>query len=114
MAAGRAWAGWRPSRTDPERIEAEAAFFGLTLPPPEEEPAVEVWTEVEAAVRAFLAVSGQWRAAAGGMGGVIWVGLDYTAARAGLDLAGITVTPEDWARVRLIEAGARAELNRGS
>lgn len=45
------------------------------------------------------------------MGRIVWVGLDYAAARAGLDLAGLTITPEIWAQVRLIEAGAREELN---
>lgn len=43
---------------------------------------------------------------------VIWVGLDYGAARAALDLAGLTVTPETWADVRAIEGGAIEELNR--
>ena len=43
---------------------------------------------------------------------MIWLGLDYAAARAGLDLAGIEMTPDLWSEVRAIEAGAIEELNR--
>lgn len=70
-----------------------------------------VWPENEDAVQAFLAVSTQWRFAGGGMGGVMAVGLDYQSARAGLDLAGISVTPELWAQLRVIETAARGALN---
>jgi len=42
---------------------------------------------------------------------VVWIGLDYTAARAGLELAGISITPECWSDVRVIEEGALMELN---
>ena len=45
-------------------------------------------------------------------GRLIWLGLDYGAARAALDLAGITVTPATWAELRCIELGAIEELNR--
>ncbi len=63
-----------------------------------------------AALRAYLAIADQWRVVAGG-GGTLWLGLDYAGARAGLDLAGIVVSPEVWADVQLIEAGAKAALN---
>jgi hypothetical protein len=43
---------------------------------------------------------------------VIWLGIDYTAARAALDLAGLRVTPEVWDEVRTIEEGAVEEMNR--
>lgn len=36
------------------------------------------------------------------------IGLDYAGARAGLELAGIAMTPALWEQVRLIEAGAVA------
>lgn len=39
------------------------------------------------------------------------MGLDYAAARDGLEMAGITVSPETWNDLRLIEAGALNELN---
>lgn len=68
-----------------------------------------------AAWRAWCAVSGQWRTqAVSSLGGaaLIWLGLDYTAARAGLDLAGIDITPDLWTEVRIIESGATEELNR--
>jgi hypothetical protein len=43
---------------------------------------------------------------------VIWLGIDYAAARAALDLAGLSVTPEIWNDVRTIEEGATEEMNR--
>ncbi len=52
----------------------------------------------------------QFRAISGGMG-IVALGLDYAAARAGLELAGIEVTPALWADVQQIEAGAIAALN---
>lgn len=39
------------------------------------------------------------------------VGLDYAAVRAGLDLAGIEMTPGRWGELRMIELGARRALN---
>lgn len=68
-----------------------------------------------AAWSAWCAVSGQWRTEvlSGNWGGkVIWLGLDYSAAKAALDLAAITVTPDVWNDVRTIEEGAIEELNR--
>lgn len=47
------------------------------------------------------------------MGRIVWIGLDYAAARQGLDLAGIDVTPALWDEVRRIEGGAMEELNSG-
>lgn len=41
----------------------------------------------------------------------MWVGLDYTAVRAGLELAGQQITPELWAEVQQIETGAVRALN---
>jgi hypothetical protein len=43
---------------------------------------------------------------------LFWMGLDYGAAKAGLELAGIEVTPETWADLRVIEEGAIEEMNR--
>nr|RDS96960.1 hypothetical protein DWF04_03920 [Cereibacter sphaeroides f. sp. denitrificans] len=71
-----------------------------------------VWPENVAAVQAFLFVATQWRWVGGGMGGLMAIGLDYAGARAGLDLAGVEVTPALWHELTLIEAGALAALNR--
>lgn len=60
-------------------------------------------------------MSGQWRVVSVPgfeRGQLIWQGLDYGAARAGFDLAGIEMTPELWDEVRTIEAGAAEEMNR--
>lgn len=45
------------------------------------------------------------------MGGLLAQGLDYQGARAGLELAGIAVTPALWGELRVIEAAAVAALN---
>lgn len=60
---------------------------------------------------AFLEIGTQWRTVGGGFGRPYWIGLDYAAARAGLQLAGCNVSPETWNDLRQIEAGARDELN---
>jgi len=45
------------------------------------------------------------------MNGMTATGLDYAGARAGLDLAGIAVTPALWADLQSIEHGAIAAMN---
>ncbi len=73
-----------------------------------------LWPEHLPAWTAWCAVSGQWRTQALSSleaTRLLWLGLDYTAARAGLDLAGIEMTPGLWAEVRDIESGAIEELN---
>lgn len=75
----------------------------------------EVWASNWPVVEAFLAVSSQWRVTSigGGMAPVlpVYVGLDYSAARVGLDAAGIEVTPVLWSGLRVMEAAACAALN---
>lgn len=56
---------------------------------------------------AFKEVSTQWRAVAG-LGGMVVIGLDYTAARNGLEMAGRDITPALWQELTAIEAGAVA------
>lgn len=74
-----------------------------------------VWAENWPTVEAFLAVSSQWRVVAigGGMAPAmpVYIGLDYAAARVGLDAAGIAVTPELWTGLRVMEAAACSALN---
>lgn len=74
-------------------------------------PDDSLWPEHVEAFAAFLAVAGQWRCTALPNGALIWMGLDYTAAQAGLTLAGLAPSAETWAAVRQIEAGAIEELN---
>lgn len=96
-------------------MDDDAAFFGLVVEAGEPEEFEGLWPDHEPAWRAFAAVSGQWRTQAlSSLGGaaMIWLGLDYTAARAGLEMAGIDITPDLWAEVRIIEAAAAEELNR--
>lgn len=73
-----------------------------------------VWPENEPAVLAWLIVQTQWRVAAVGSlagGGIVWLGLDYAAARAGLDAAGIDTTPALWSDLQIMEGAACELLN---
>lgn len=45
------------------------------------------------------------------MAGLLTIGLNYASAKAGLELAGIDVTPELWDDILVIEAGALPALN---
>lgn len=54
-------------------------------------------------------VATQWRVA-GTMERIVRTGIDYTAARAGWDLAGLTTTPDLFEEVRAIERGALAQM----
>lgn len=78
------------------------------LAPPSDSGAV--WRRNAPAVAAFLSITTQWRVSAG-MKGLFYLGLDYDGARAGLELAGMEVTPALWADVRLMERAARDALN---
>ena len=83
-----------------------------------------VWPDNVATVEAFLCVSTQWRIVAcnaggaiGPAGGVIgptvpiYIALDYTAVRAGLDAENVRITPELWRGLRVMESAAAAALN---
>lgn len=70
-----------------------------------------LWPEHQQAVEAYLAIAGQWRVVPRWRDRPIWLGLDYAAANAGFGLSGMTITPELWAEIRLIEQGAKAALN---
>jgi len=74
---------------------------------------VEIWPENWPIIHAYAAISTQWRTAPIGMGAYRYLGLDYTAAKAGLELAGITVTTDQWKGVRVMERAATIELNGG-
>lgn len=55
---------------------------------------------------AFLRVATQWRYVCPGDGSVRHSGLDYSGVRAALDMAEIEVTPDLFAELQVIEAGA--------
>ena len=84
---------------DPAQFAAEEAQEG-------------VWPENTEALDAFLAVTTQWRVVGSAGGPLVTIGLDYQGVKAGLDLAGIAPSPELWADVQMIEAGALSVLNR--
>lgn len=62
-------------------------------------------------VDAFLAIASQWRTAALVDGRVHWFGLDYSAVRAGYEMAGLTIAPRVWAGVQVMERAASAAMN---
>lgn len=118
MAAGRAWArGDTGQGADPlADARRSAAAFGIELVVEGEIALPGLWEELIPAWHGWCAVSGQWRVVSlSAMNGakLVWLGLDYTAAQSGLQLAGVSVTPELWDDIRSIEAGAVEELNRG-
>lgn len=91
----------------------DARFWGIDPALIADAPAeTGVWPQNSHAMRAFLAVCSQWRMVALASGAVLYAGLDYSGAQAGLALAGIEASPELWAEVRVIEAGALGQLNR--
>lgn len=107
--AGRAWVTGATGGARSDDAASDAALFGLDWQP-EERDDEGLWAEHRAAFAAFLAVSTQWRVVAG-RAGLIFTGLDYAGADAGLTRAGIEVTPQIWADLRVIETGALAALN---
>lgn len=70
-----------------------------------------VWACNVAALEVFLALQNQWRMQDGFDMPTRFIGLDYTAVRAGLDMADIAIGPGLFASLRQIETGARTELN---
>ncbi len=79
---------------------------------PVEDPDCGIWDQHLPAFEAFLAVATQWRSATG-MEGLKVIGLDYTAVKAGFDLAGIDCPPRVWADLRTIESAAMTAFNGG-
>ncbi|ODR93682.1 hypothetical protein AUC70_11705 [Methyloceanibacter stevinii] len=57
-----------------------------------------------------MVVASQWRAVAG-YGGLLFVGLDYQGVCAGLDAAGIELTPDLFAALQVMEGAAVEALN---
>lgn len=83
-----------------------------TLEKSGDDDAFEIWSENWEVAEAFLCVSTQWRAIARGMeGAVYYQGLDYAGVGAGLAGAGVAVSPDIWAGLRVMEAAARNMLN---
>jgi hypothetical protein len=70
-----------------------------------------VWAENLDALNAFMRIQTQWVVAGIGMAGLVTIGLNYASAKAGLELAGIDVTPDLWDDILVIEAGAVPALN---
>lgn len=76
-----------------------------------ERPKFEVFSVNMAVVDLWLVISTQWRTAPLADGRVHWLGLDYAAVRAGLELAGRAIAAAEWAGVQLMERAAAEALN---
>lgn len=63
-------------------------------------------------VEVFVALGSQWNVAVG-LGGVLYLGLDYTAVRHAMELMGIDRSewPEIFNGLRVMESAARPVLN---
>lgn len=105
---------WSASARDPE-FEADCAALGIPVDAltAEADHHEGVWPEHVEAVAAFLVVREQWRVIPRWGAPPIYQALDYTACEATWRMAGIEMTPELFADLRLVEAGARAALNEG-
>lgn len=79
---------------------------------PEDEIEKGVWSDNVEATLAFLSVQTQWRWRPHGLDAGQIAGLDYCGVRTGLDAAGFTVSPELWADILMIEAGALDAKNK--
>lgn len=77
--------------------------------PREPEEAVEIMPANWPSFLAFLDCSTQWRVAAGGFGGLAWLGLDYTACRHVLD--DIAAPAGTFSDIRAMERAALPVLN---
>ena len=73
-----------------------------------------VWPDNVAIVEAFLAAGTQWRTGLRPTRSgprLVWIGLDYAAARAGIEALGLSITPELWVGLMVMESAAREALN---
>ena len=70
-----------------------------------------VWPVTARAMERLMACGTQWRVASVGMGGVVYLGLDYGASKVALDGLGLKMTPDDWRDFRIAEAAAAGTLN---
>lgn len=91
---------------------ADMRVFGATEEEIDQQlgPAVtvfEVWPENWEALQAFLYTQTQWAVGPSGA-----TGLDYTRMKDGLSMAGITVTPELFHKIRALESGALDALKK--
>jgi hypothetical protein len=109
--AGRAWANGTLLSAKPDDLAEEAEFWGFDPAILQAPTDTGIWDINVDAVNAFLTIDSQFRFTGMGMGGVMVTGLDYAGARAGLDLAGIEVSPALWGDIQMIEAGVVGALN---
>jgi hypothetical protein len=112
--AGEALAEGRLTTDAPEsELVADARRWGIdpALLQDEDEEA-GLWEVNLPALEAFSVIGTQWRVLSLGEGRLLYLGLDYAAAAAGLALAGLTLPPDLWSDVQVIEAGALGALNR--
>ena len=77
----------------------------------QEDGSLWIWPENWDIVMAFCTISSQWRTESLGEGRVLFVGLDYTGAKVGLDQAGMSLGVEQWQGVQVMEAAAMRALN---
>jgi hypothetical protein len=103
------WAGGgkhdEGAREDLKSFGADAAQIEKALGPKEEH--FEIWPDNWPAWQAFVSVQTQWSTGFGGP-----TGLDYSRVKAGLEMAGIEMTKEMFAHLRIIEAAALKAMSK--
>lgn len=74
-------------------------------------PGFSVWPDNMPVIDAFMVVCTQWNTTSLANGQVLYHGLNYTGVKVGLDGADITLLPEQWADLRMVERVASAAMN---
>ena len=100
------------SRQDDAR--SDAAILGIDLEAEfggEAQGQEDIWAWHLPALEAFYAISSQWRTEVV-HNRVVPLGLDYTAAQAGLQLSGLSIDAATWNEVKTIAQGALDEFRR--
>lgn len=103
-----------PGPSERDALLADAALLGLTPAQVDQmqaatrrDPSAEgIWPENAPTIRAWLSVASQWR-----VSGAVYLGLDYAGVRAALDALAITVGPDLWSGLQVMEFAARDVLN---
>ncbi|MBM2294709.1 DUF1799 domain-containing protein [Sulfitobacter pseudonitzschiae] len=103
--AGAAWIDGtlaRPQQSNGDDALSDAELWGIPADIVRR-PQRGIWELCLPAVQAFTRVSSLFRTP-GAFGGAC--GLDYGGVRDGLEMSGVTITPELWAQIQCVEAGA--------
>ncbi|MDR0770750.1 MAG: DUF1799 domain-containing protein [Burkholderiales bacterium] len=90
---------------------AEAVIEATVSRYADDEKEFEVYEENWGELGLFIDLGTQWRQAVG-MGGMVWLGFDYSGVKTYLDMAGVEDRERVFLQLQLMEAAALPVLNR--